>query len=225
MSLDYKVDKTQNRSLHNMKSFWDTNDQDNKGCAIFIRKDLMFSQIFSISQISKSIDSVWGMLSINGKRFILGCIYVKLDHCKGISDMLHMLDMAKTLSVKHKCVGVLLLGDMNARHFLWNDTMINDYGKIIETKLDWTEFGIHNPCSPTFIASNGKSMIDLIISSNKVNSFINNIRVDNEVQLFSGAPTRGHVPLLFDVMGTQKPKLEKREEKIDLTSMDWASFR
>ena len=23
-----KVDKTQNRSLHNMKSFWDTNDQD-----------------------------------------------------------------------------------------------------------------------------------------------------------------------------------------------------
>ena len=105
--------------------------------------------------------------------------------------------MAKSLSFEHKCCGVILMGDMNARHVLWNDTQINNYGKIIESKIDWTEFGIHSPQSPTFLADNGNSLIDLVITSTKVDPFIRNIGVDYDANLYTGAPTRGHVPILF----------------------------
>ena len=49
--------------LNNMNTFEDTNRQRNKGCAIMVKKSTMFTQFREISELSKIIDSVWGMLS------------------------------------------------------------------------------------------------------------------------------------------------------------------
>ena len=148
----------------------------------------MFTQFREISELSKIIDSVWGMLSWNGKKnYFVGNFYVKLDCMQGIKDVLHMLDHAQTLSQMHRCSGVILMGDFNARHQLWNDTCINSYGKYIESNLDWTKFCVHDPGRPTFLAKNGNSLIDFIISTTTLDPYLRNTRTDNEAILYSGS--------------------------------------
>ena len=120
------------KSLTNMKTFEDTNNNSNKGCAIIVKQEVMFTQLPVISHISSNIDSVWGMLSWNGKRYIIGNLYLKLDYLSGVKEMLAMLEKAHELSKLHKCAGVITMGDFNARHFIWNDTVVNNYGTYIE---------------------------------------------------------------------------------------------
>ena len=85
------LESSQYRDLINMTTYVDTNKQINKGCAIFVKKGIMFTQIVEVSHLSKNIDSVWGMLYINGKRFMVGCVYLKLGYKNGVKEMLSML--------------------------------------------------------------------------------------------------------------------------------------
>lgn len=98
--------------------------------------------------------------------------------------MFKMIDKANDLARKHRCSGVILMGDFNARHFIWNDTKVNHYGRLIESGIDWTTFGVLAPSCPTFLATNGSSLIDFFITSNNLDNHIGNTRVDYEVQLF-----------------------------------------
>ena len=68
------------------------------------------------------------------------------------------------------------------------------------------------PCRVIYEANRST---EVSITSNRVDPYISNIRTDNEAQLYSGAPTRGHVPVLFDLINIPKPKSIKKEEKID----------
>ena len=148
------------KTLTNMKTFEDTNKNCNKGCAIIVKQEVMFTQLSVISELSRNIDSVWGMLSWNGKRYIVGNVYLKLEYLSGVKEMMNMLDKAQELSKHHRCAGVIAMGDFNARHFIWNDTVVNKYGKYIEEHLDWSKFCVHASSSSTFLARNGSSHID-----------------------------------------------------------------
>ena len=208
--------------LNDMNTFEDTNHQRNKGCAIMVKKGVMFTQLTELSLLSSIIDSVWGMLSWNGKNYIIGNIYLKLDCIQGVKDMLRMLDHAQTLNKLHKCCGIILMGDLNARHQLWNDTTINNYGKFMESNLDWTKFCVHDPGCPTFLAKNGNSLIDLFISTTALDPYLRNVRTDCEAILYSGAPLRGHVPVFVDLYSHyHKPGPTKVEYKLNLSTMDW----
>ena len=124
------------------------------------KESTMFTQFKEISKLPNIIDSVWGMLSWNGRNYFVGNVYVKLDCIQGVQDVLQMLDQAQALSQMHRRSRVILMGDFNARHQLWNDTCINSYGKYIESNLDWTKFCVHDPGRPIFLAKNGNSLID-----------------------------------------------------------------
>ena len=111
--------------------------------------------------------------------------------------------------------------DFNARHQLWKDTCINSYGKYIESNLDWTKFCVHDPGSPTFLAKNGNSLIDFIISTTALDPYLRNTRTDNEAILFSGAPLRGHVPVSVELHSHYKAAPSKVEHKFDFATMNW----
>ena len=51
------------KKLNNTNTYQDTNKQLNKGCAIMVHNEAMFTQFTEISLMSKNIDTVWGMLS------------------------------------------------------------------------------------------------------------------------------------------------------------------
>ena len=110
-----------NISLTNMKVITDDNNAANRGAALFVNKKFTITKLKEINQISKNIDSAWGLGVINKKRYILGSIYVKLGYENAISDAIAMLDKAYLMMNKHKASAVILCGDFNAKHTEWGN--------------------------------------------------------------------------------------------------------
>ena len=104
------------KTLTNRKTFQDTNNNRNKGCAIIVKQEIMFVQFHDISKLSSNIDTVWGMLSWHGKRYIVGNLYLKLDYLSGVKEMLDMLEAAHELiymTDQTKVLGVILDEKLN----------------------------------------------------------------------------------------------------------------
>ena len=59
--------------------------------------------------------------------------------------------------------------------------------------------------------------------SNIVDS-VSSCKTDENVELFSGAPTRGHVPIITELKITNQPNTEQYSEKLDLSKMNWDSW-
>ena len=151
------------------------------------------------SKMSKNLDSCWGLVVAHKKRFIFGNIYVKLNYKEAIPEVLKMLEAAKQKQAELKASGIILTGDFNARHQSWGDSCSNYYGKILAESLDNTSYSLCTSQSPTFLCSNGSSYIDLNIISTDIAEAVVSCRTDDEVELFSGAPARGHVPLITEL--------------------------
>ena len=210
-------------TLTNMKMITDTNNASNRGAVLYVHKSISCTSVPEISNVSKQIDSAWGLVIMNRRRYIIGSVYVKLNYNNGITDVLNMLNAAEMYREKVNAAGVILTGDFNARHTLWGDTAKNTYGNQLFDRLDSNAFTIQHAPSPTFLCENGSSCIDLIIISNNLTHQIHSCYTDDEVELFSGAPTRGHVPLLAELPHNMQVET-RREEKLDIESIDWEKW-
>ena len=214
----------ENLELDNMNLIYDTNDAANKGAALYVNNKHSLTKLESISKRSKHLDSSWGLLFAYKKRYIVGSIYVKLNHKPAIEETIKMLKEAEVQKTKFKAKGIILLGDFNARHISWGDKLINYYGKCLIEAVDNTKYSICTAKTPTFLCANGNSVIDLSIISNELADSVNNCKTDEEVELFSGAPLRGHVPLIIslNVRKANEPALVT--EKLDLSKMKWSEW-
>ena len=151
----------------------------------------------------------------------MGSIYVKLNYPNAIEDTINMLNRAQDLCPKFRAKGVLLVGDFNSRNVEWGDSITNDYGTKLKNNLDSTKFNIISPTNPTFLCENGSSFIDLVIISQNLADKITQVKTDPDVELFSGAPIRGHVPVTFNFTITSGREEVKTKEKIDLSKVKW----
>ena len=91
---------------------------------------------------------------------------------------------------------VLFLGDCNARHCLWGDSMCNlNRYLLLETPSAQDNFLDNGEA--TFLSSNGSSVIDLCILSGKIATQAPfELKSDPSIELFTGVPQRGHIPLI-----------------------------
>ena len=103
-------------SLTNMSSITDSNDAKNRGVASYAQNNHSITKLEDISKDFQDIDSCWGLTVINNTRYIVGNIYVKLGDVNGISNTIDMLNKAQQMNTTMKSEGVILVGDMNARH-------------------------------------------------------------------------------------------------------------
>lgn len=206
--------------LTNMKTITDTNNSSNRGAVLYVHDKISCTNLPEISKLSKHIDSAWGLVVIKKKRYIVGSIYVKLNYREAVKETIVMLNKAKTLSLKFKAAGVIVAGDFNARHTLWGDSVNNEYGKQIVEELDNTIFTVHTAKTPTFLCENGSSHIDLVIASNNVTDIIQPCYTDEVSELYSGAPIRGHVPLITKLSEINRSET-KVEEKLNIDAINW----
>ena len=73
-------------------------------------------------------------------------------------------------------------------------------------QLDHKEFKICTSDSPTFLFVDGSSYIDLMIVSSSISDKFGQFHTDEVGELFSGAPCRGHIPLITSIdEHNQKP--------------------
>jgi hypothetical protein len=72
--------------LANMNLITDSNQAKNRGASLHVRSSNMCTKINEIAEISKNVDSSWGLTVIRNKRYIVGSVYVKLNCPTAISD-------------------------------------------------------------------------------------------------------------------------------------------
>ena len=212
-----------NLELHNMSHIRDTNNATNKGAALYVNHRHSLTKLESISKLSKNIDSCWGLVVAHGKRFIIGSVYAKLNYEPAIKETLNMLKEAEQLQGKLKAAGIILMGDLNARHRSWGDTVNCSYGEKLCESLNHSEYTICTAKAPTFLCVDGGSYIDLMIISNRLVDSINNCCTNTSVELFSGAPARGHVPLITELV-VHEIQSNIVNVKLDLSTMNWEEW-
>ena len=212
-------------SLTSMKMIADDNKAANRGAALYVNRKFTITKLKDINQISKNIDSSWGLGVINNKRYILGSIYVKLEYNNAITEVIRMLDKAYTLMKHHKAVAVILSGDFNAKHISWGNHSTDAYGKKLFENLDKTRYSILASKEPTFLCKNGttigSSHIDLTIVTNNMVEKLDSCTTNDTVELWSGAPNRGHVPLLTYFNTKTCVANTEAIEKLNMDKINW----
>ena len=210
-------------NITNMKTFTDDIRARNKGAVIYTRRKHTFTKLKELNQLSKNIDTSWGVVGIQNKRYIIGSLYMKLNNADGIQEVINMLNKAHNIKGKLKSCGVILTGDFNARHASWGDTTSNAYGKKLVELLDSTKYSICHANSPTFLSTNGSSCIDLMIITNNLVENVEYIRTDTEVELHSGAPFRGLLPLIssFRINTPRMARQAQATVKISTNNISW----
>ena len=152
---------TKQLNLTNMTHITDNNKAQNKGAALYVNDKFSISKLDEICEQSKNIDATWGLAFLNSKRYILGTVYMKRNYNNAIEELMKMLTKAHSLMNKLKVNGIILTGDLNARHVSWGDNKNDSYGNKLATSLDRTKFSIVTPNSPTFLCKDGTGVIDL----------------------------------------------------------------
>ena len=210
-------------NMHNMEVITDTNQAKNHGAALYTRKDFTCTKIPELSKLSQKIDCVWGVAVINSKRYIVGSVYVKHHYLEGISDVILMLNTAKDMMVKFNACGVILQGDFNARHTAWGDRINNSYGIEMMKLLNHNEFSIISTETPTFLCEGGNSKIDLVIVSKNLAIKVKSCETDDIIEVGSGAPLRGHVPVITKFQTHTNPNNQTLiTNKLDIDTIKWA---
>ena len=208
--------------LSNMNCITDLNMAQNRGSALFMKVKYSLARLDQISCLSKNMDSAWGLGIINNNKYIIGTVYCKLNHDSAIEEINTMLTKAKTISAQLKAKGVILIGDLNSRHEYWGDSLNNKYGQDLIRKLDFSQYSILAPQTPTFITETGSSVIDLLIVSNNLVEKVERPKTDAEVELYSGAPFRGHLPVITNIISGVPQENQIRKEKNSLDGVNWA---
>ena len=219
----YTSDST-NYSLTGMEFISDINNSVNKGTLLYVNsKKLTITQLPQISAVSKNIDTTWGLVCGKGMRHIFGSVYLKIGYNNAVNDLLKMLKVANSLALTLKAKGVVTLGDFNARNCLWGDHLDNSYGQQLAEDLDYQSFSIMAPSTPSFLSVNGSSTIDFMIVSNSIEKHFKDIIVDPDVELYSGAPNRGHLPIITSYSGIKKEPVAIKL-KVDFSSINWEQW-
>ena len=217
------IDQINKLELSNMITIADSNKASNKGTALYMKDCYSLTKINTLCNKSKNIDSAWGLSVIRNHRYIIGTVYVKLNYTQGIEEVINMLNSAHQMTVNLKAEGIILVGDFNARHILWGDSITNQYGRNLRENIDATKFSIITAETPTFLSSNGSSCIDLVIISNNLMEKAEVPVTDIEAELFSGAPARGHVPLITCFRG--KPtETSNYTERNSIANINWEKW-
>ena len=93
---------------------------------LLLRKKLGIG-IFFVNNIQSILEVIWNLVEINGKQTLMNSMYIP----PGDSEMLYKLNLELE---KHIDIPLLLLGDFNARHPIWdkNFKAPSQNGKILE---------------------------------------------------------------------------------------------
>ena len=188
------------------------------GVSILVRKDKTHvPKIFNAP-----IDPVWTIVTINRIPMLLGAVYIPPTSSPKLQPFISQLEEAAAFSTRHN-LEFLLAGESNARHPMWGDRSTNEHGRTLVNALHDASrvLNVINDGQPTFVSTNGSSVIDLFIMSEKINETTNFIIVDHEAELFTGAPTKGHLPVWMNKKGedTKEVKFKK-----DLKNANWKGF-
>ena len=135
-----------------------------EGVAILIHNSLNYTRI---SSKMTDFDNIWLITAIGGYKVLVITCYIRPDDFMYIEQITKMIMDAEECVETHQLDGFIFMGDLNARHETWGDSVTNRNGKLLIEQLS-DEFLILNNGQPTYLCTNGHSVIHLIILYGKV---------------------------------------------------------
>ena len=173
------------------------------GCAIYISNDIKQTTRLSDLEVD-GLDIIWVLIKIGMQKMILGTAYIQPDNTDHMERFTDSCRRAQEYAEGHGLDGIVMAGDFNARDSWWNDRTTNKNGDILKGFIEKSKCSIISPGRDTFSCTNkegkvGGSVIDLIICSESLSNYFECCTVDETPILRTGAPGRGHWPVLSKI--------------------------
>ena len=200
-----------------------TDSETLSGVALIINRNLQPEKIDTIA--TKEVDAVWCQIRLNNKHIIVGSVYTRpTKDSKGLKELLNHIKQVHEYRTKHHYNSLLVYGDFNARNQEWGDHDCNPRGKMLEKFLEDEDFAVCSPFDYTFSCNKGGSVIDLVLVQGPISNKLGNQWIEKDCELFTGAPARGHYPVLQSIDVNSAKKVVKTKV-FDWKSADWKSWQ
>ena len=187
--------------------------------ALTVNEEILYTRI---NDQESDLDSIW-ILGLLGKlKLLIAAAYIRRNSIDCLKSFLQQLEAAQHSFKSIQLDGSIFMGDLNARHEYWGDSTDNLHGLELYNHSPY-KLSINNYGDLTFLSSNGNSIIDLFIFSGKMtqHTFFE-LSCNYDVELFTGAPRRGHVPVLLDISPLEYSKVVN--SRLWLEKADWTSW-
>ena len=217
-----KDDSSQNPKFTNLDSFYLKND---RGVSTHIKSTLLPQRITQLED--NFTDAIWTCFTFNSTLTLIGNVYSNPNMpSNNIHATLNNIANGLEYAKKYKIKNVIILGDFNCRHRKWSDLVSNKNGEILDKYMSDNTLSCLSPNAYTFSQSNGGSVIDLAFVSADVSKIYHSSSVDQNIELFSGAPQKGHFPAVhqFKTTNIQPKKGDTTLIYKDLKNTDWSKW-
>ena len=191
------------------------------GVAILAQQSITVDRLGYLER--DDIDAIFAVVTIGNNRLLVSSVYIPPNSPQKLNAFTAMITVACSQINDLKCKGLLIVGDLNARHREWGDKSDNKAGVNLCDYVSSQNLYISDKLrEDTFVCNEGGSRIDLMIVSNKLRDVIKHQHIDAEIELFTGAPHRGHIPV-WSMLNLSQPVHTPRQYYAWQTA-DWQSF-
>ena len=188
------------------------------GVAVLLKHRIPYSRLNQLEDTS--VDNVVLTVRLSGIKLVVSTAYVRPDDFEGLRSKIKVIQSCKTYVGKNCPNGALFFGDVNARHTYWGDKSCNLLGEELVQIAD--HVSILNDGEPTFLAASGYSVIDLCICYGPLfDRCKHSLSTDEFAELFTGAPRRGHVPV---IMRLERSSTTEKTKKLWIEKADWVGW-
>ena len=193
------------------------------GVALVLRNSAQYSRILNLE--SNVVDALFCIVHFGRKSILFCSVYIQPNNTTQLKTFLNQIDKALTEMNNLGCEEFCIIGDLNARHQSWFDHSNNRAGNLLFNHITSNDLFVTNLHHiSTFLCLEGSSVIDLFISTKPLANTINNQFVDDTTELFTGAPIRGHLPVITEIF-LDNPIISNRGQTMfDWKSVNWDSY-
>ena len=220
-----KLNQDQLNSLDkfsNLESFFSPKLEQTYGVGLLISQLLLPERVTKLEE--PDCDILWCLINMNCSSVLVASAYVPPNNVTKLKKLLLNIDQAYKYAEHNKIKDILVFGDFNSRNIMWGDTRNNTHGSKLLDFIDSSEFMLCTPADKTFVApNNGGSVIDLLLGLGPITSTISDNWTDRSTELFTGAPVRGHFPVLYKVGNC--PLLTEPKQYDDYRNTDWSLWQ
>ena len=172
------------------------------------------------------VDAIFVLCSIGKASVVLASCYCRpeISSTRSLRLLLSRLENAWRWCKKNKVKSMVAYGDFNARNCAWGDVINNPRGKLLRDHVESAgDILLHSAGSNTFLHSNGGSVIDVSLTYGEIQSSISNPWTEHCYTLFTGAPQKGHIPVLQNFVMRASAK-DTRRQVPNFDDADWFSW-
>ena len=192
-----------------------------RGVAVLVKEGIEITRHTDLEP--SSLDLLICTISLEKRRYILCSVYSPPNNRSVLEATIRSLEYVNRQTARLNAEGILVIGDLNARHQHWGDHAKNIAGELVDAFAQRCQINVMNlHGNPTFLCDNGYSTIDLLMLSTNITGTIIDQQTDDTVELFTGAPRRGHVPVI-SVLQLHKPHITPTTYP-KWSKTDWVSF-